>query len=180
PLFFTSNLSTPTQHDHHDLPSFPTRRSSDLFRTEPQAESGTKWIPENNPFGPDNAVWSLGHRNPQGLASLTIDGEEVLFSSEHGPFSDDEITVIRGGANCGHPLVIGYADGNYDGLSAAATDADSLPGPWNTTYPLIISETGNAHKLSGYQDPLWSFNPTINTTIRSITEQLRRGGKESP
>lgn len=150
------------------------------FRTEPQAESGTKWIPENNPFGPDNAVWSLGHRNPQGLASLTIDGEEVLFSSEHGPFSDDEINVIRGGANCGHPLVIGYADGNYDGLSAAATDADSLPGPWNTTYPLIISETGNAHKLSGYQDPLWSFNPTINTTIRSITEQLRRGGKESP
>ena len=148
------------------------------FHTEPTY--GNKWIPEDNPFGPANALWSLGHRNPQGLASFSINGEEVLFSSEHGPFSDDEINVIRPGINYGHPLIVGYADGNYDGLSAAATDADSLPGPWNTTYPLIISEKENAQKLSVYQDPLWSFSPSVNSTLKEITEQLRQGSEQSP
>lgn len=148
------------------------------FHTEPT--DGNNWIPRDNPFGPKNAIWSLGHRNPQGLASLLIKGQNLLVSSEHGPFSDDEVNIIQQGANYGHPLVIGYADGNYDGLSAGATEADSLPGPWNTTYPLITDETENARKLSSYQDPLWSFNPTEKATLRSIAEQLRQGGKESP
>src|SRR5690606_16793916 len=91
-----------------------------------------------------------------------------------------EINVIQRGSNYGHPLVIGYADGNYDGLSAAATDADNLPGPWNTTYPLIISEKENAQNLSGYQDPLWCFNPTVNSTLRKVASQLSQGGAESP
>jgi PQQ-dependent dehydrogenase (s-GDH family) len=148
------------------------------FRTEPLNDNN--WIPKDNPFGPGNAVWSLGHRNPQGLTSLSLNGEEILFSSEHGPFSDDEINIIKKGVNYGHPLIIGYADGNYDGLSAAATDADSLPGHWNTTYPLIKSEVENAQKLSPYQDPLWSFNPTANALLKPIAEQLRQGAKESP
>src|SRR5690606_25367892 len=62
----------------------------------------------------------------------------------------------------------------------AATDADSLPGHWNTTYPLIKSEVENAQKLAIYQDPLWSFNPTANTVLKPIAEQLRQGAKESP
>lgn len=147
------------------------------FHTEPKDGN---WIPEDNPFGPSNAVWSLGHRNPQGLASLLINGEEIIFSSEHGPFSDDEINIIKKGGNYGHPLIIGYADGNYDGLSAGATDADSLPGPWNTTYPLIKSEVENAQALTRYEDPVWSFNPTVNPVLRSIAEQLRNGSEESP
>lgn len=148
------------------------------FHTEPTNEN--QWIPQDNPFGSGNAVWSLGHRNPQGLASLSINGEYLLFSSEHGPFSDDEINIIQRGSNYGHPLVIGYADGNYDGLSAGSAEADSLPGPWNTTYPLITDETENARKLASYKDPIWSFNPTENATLRGIAEQLRQGGKESP
>lgn len=150
-----------------------------ILRFHTEAEGGN-WIPKDNPFGPDNAVWSLGHRNPQGLASLSIGGEEMLFSSEHGPFSDDEINTIRPGFNYGHPLIIGYADGNYDGLSAGATDADSLPGPWNTSYPLITSEKENSQKVAPYQDPIWSFNATANLTLKKIAEQLRQGGKESP
>lgn len=148
------------------------------FHTEPADE--TRWIPEDNPFGPNNAVWSIGHRNPQGLASLVINGQNVLFSSEHGPFSDDEINIIQPGSNYGHPLVVGYADGNYDGLSAGSTAADSLPGPWNTTYPLITDEVKVSKSLSSYQDPLWSFNPTENATLRSVAEQLRQGAGESP
>src|SRR5699024_4917273 len=36
-----------------------------ILRFHTEADDRTGWIPEDNPFGPDNAVWSLGHRNPQ-------------------------------------------------------------------------------------------------------------------
>ncbi len=64
-------------------------------------------IPEDNPFG--NAVWSLGHRNAQGL--VEINGK--IFISEHGPNTDDEINIIERGGNYGWPYVLGYCDGNY-------------------------------------------------------------------
>ena len=67
-------------------------------------------LPLDNPF-PDSPVYSLGHRNPQGLTWHPETG--TLFSSEHGPtgefglFSRDEINVIRKGGNYGWPLVLG-------------------------------------------------------------------------
>jgi aldose sugar dehydrogenase len=66
-------------------------------------------IPEDNPFG--NAVWSYGHRNPQGLA---WDSNGQLWSTEHGPSSalwpnccQDEINFIEKGKNYGWPDSIG-------------------------------------------------------------------------
>jgi quinoprotein glucose dehydrogenase len=67
-------------------------------------------VPADNPF-PGSAVWSLGHRNPQGLAWHPATGE--LFASEHGPSGEfglgghDEINVIVRGANYGWPRAIG-------------------------------------------------------------------------
>lgn len=63
-------------------------------------------VPPDNPF-PGSPVWSMGHRNIQGLA-FTPDG--ILFSSEHGDATDDEINIIRRGGNYGWPQVRGYAD----------------------------------------------------------------------
>ncbi|RYY25614.1 MAG: hypothetical protein EOO04_11725, partial [Chitinophagaceae bacterium] len=108
------------------------------FETEPldNATPAGSWIPKDNPFkGNKYPIWSLGHRNGQGLAKLIVQGKTKLYLAEHGPFSDDEINVIVKGGNYGHPLVIGYADGNYNGLAAGVTPTDSLPGKWNTTYP---------------------------------------------
>lgn len=63
-------------------------------------------IPSDNPFG--NAVWSYGHRNPQGIA---WDSERRLWSSEHGPSGaatgNDEINLIEKGANYGWPVIVG-------------------------------------------------------------------------
>jgi glucose/arabinose dehydrogenase len=58
-----------------------------------------------NPF--DNAVFSYGHRNPQGLAWR--DG--TLYVTEHGPDTDDEINVVRAGENYGWPEVRGSSGG---------------------------------------------------------------------
>jgi aldose sugar dehydrogenase len=62
-------------------------------------------IPSDNPFG--NAVWSYGHRNPQGLAFNSFG---LLIISEHGDASDDEVNLIRPGNNYGWPLVEGRCD----------------------------------------------------------------------
>src|SRR5690606_26703611 len=62
--------------------------------------------PDDNPI-PGNAVWSRGHRNPQGLV-YAANGN--LYSSEHGPNNDDEVNLIVRGANYGWPDVNGFCD----------------------------------------------------------------------
>jgi len=57
-----------------------------------------------NPF--ENAVFSYGHRNPQGLAFL----DERLYGTEHGPDHDDEINRLDAGGNYGWPIVMGRSD----------------------------------------------------------------------
>jgi glucose/arabinose dehydrogenase len=59
-----------------------------------------------NPLG--NAVFSLGHRNPQGLVFHPATG--ALYASEHGPDSDDEVNLIERGRNYGWPEVAGFCD----------------------------------------------------------------------
>ena len=59
-----------------------------------------------NPFG--NEVFSLGHRNPQGLVFQP--GTGALYASEHGPNSDDEVNRIERGRNYGWPDVAGFCD----------------------------------------------------------------------
>lgn len=60
-------------------------------------------VPDDNPF-PRSPVYSLGHRNPQGLA---WSGEGRLFAAEHGSSAHDEVNEIRPGANYGWPEVRG-------------------------------------------------------------------------
>jgi glucose/arabinose dehydrogenase len=63
-------------------------------------------IPGDNPF-PGNPVWSYGHRNAQGLF-MAENG--ILYSSEHGPSTDDEFNIIEAGRNYGWPNVHGFCD----------------------------------------------------------------------
>ncbi|MET9421042.1 PQQ-dependent sugar dehydrogenase [Streptomyces sp. NPDC006540] len=59
-------------------------------------------IPADNPFG--NAVWSLGHRNPQGL---DFDSQGRLWQAEFGNSVMDEVNLIRKGGNYGWPACEG-------------------------------------------------------------------------
>ena len=61
-------------------------------------------IPASNPFS-GSPVYSLGHRNPQGLAWHPVTGK--LYSAEHGQSAHDEINLIEPGANYGWPLIEG-------------------------------------------------------------------------
>ena len=65
-------------------------------------------IPADNPTA-GSAVWSLGHRNAQGIAWQPGTGR--LFATEHGPSGfdgpggGDEVNIISKGANFGWPVV---------------------------------------------------------------------------
>lgn len=59
----------------------------------------------DNPF--DNEVYSLGHRNVQGLA---FDDRGRLWASEFGDKGADEINLIEAGGNYGWPVVEGEGD----------------------------------------------------------------------
>ena len=61
-------------------------------------------IPSDNLYG--NAVWTVGHRNAQGLTFAM----GRLYSSEHGETTDDEINIIERGRNYGWPFVEGFCD----------------------------------------------------------------------
>ncbi|RDV15541.1 hypothetical protein DXT99_08615 [Pontibacter diazotrophicus] len=156
------------------------------FNLEPDNDTSTydKWIPGDNPFNAarQSAVWSYGHRNAQGLAYAVVGNTGNLYTAEHGPFGDDEINIIRKGKNYGHPLVIGYNDGNYNGLAAGVTAHSSLPGKWNTMYPYIETEEANVKAIGteNYQGPVHSFYPTSNTFLRSVLTRARQDEEEKP
>ena len=65
-------------------------------------------IPKDNPVinGVKSHIYTYGHRNAQGL--VFVDGN--LFSTEHGPSSDDELNLLEAGGNYGWPNVEGYKD----------------------------------------------------------------------
>ena len=61
--------------------------------------------PPDNPFAgtPDARpeIWTLGHRNPQGLV---MDDEGRVYLHEHGPRGGDELNLIEPGKNYGWPV----------------------------------------------------------------------------
>jgi glucose/arabinose dehydrogenase len=71
-------------------------------------------VPADNPFadrgGVTAQIWSLGHRNPLGLA---FDSAGRLWDVEMGPMGGDELNLVVRGANYGYPIV---SNGDhYDG-----------------------------------------------------------------
>lgn len=70
-------------------------------------------IPEDNPYD-GSYIYSLGHRNPQGLAWHPETGH--LFITDHGPSGEDglhgrdRLKVIKPGGNYGWPNKIGYME----------------------------------------------------------------------
>jgi PQQ-dependent dehydrogenase (s-GDH family) len=79
------------------------------------------WVPDDNPFfdgapiTPKDYVFTLGHRNAQGLAWGNVSGSHILYSTEQMDRTDDEINMIQSGMNYGWDQVSGYCDGNVNG-----------------------------------------------------------------
>jgi glucose/arabinose dehydrogenase len=82
----------------------------------------------------ERQVWTLGHRNVQGLAVRP--GSAQVFSVEHGPTRDDEVNLLREGGNYGWDPGGG---GSYD-ESVPMTDPDipgAIPAVWSSGNPTL-------------------------------------------
>jgi glucose/arabinose dehydrogenase len=92
-----------------------------ILRMTPDGE-----VPSDNPF-PDSYVWSLGHRNVQGLA---FDTQGRLWASEFGQNTFDELNLIEPGANYGWPEIegAGGAPRYVDPIATWSTDEASPSG----------------------------------------------------
>jgi aldose sugar dehydrogenase len=143
-------------------------------------------IPSDNPMlnGVTSHVFSLGHRNAQGLI-FSQDGK--LYSSEHGPKVDDEINLIQSGKNYGWPEISGYYDdfgyeycdwsssiancGNWGNNNACPNDVTSLPEttsgmPLNFSAPLgTLNSTTNIEPSGS-----WFTWPTVGPSSIDIYE----------
>lgn len=85
-------------------------------------------IPADNPV-PGNPYWTFGHRNPQGL----VFANGILYSSEHGPSTDDEVNIIEKGRNYGWPDVAGYCDGTSEQPFCLANSVKEPIRTWTPT-----------------------------------------------
>ena len=104
-------------------------------------------IPDDNPFFNSDiskkAIWSYGHRNPQGIVNGFNDDE--IWIHEHGPRGGDEINIIKYPKTNGNP----FRERNYGWPKA--------------TYGINYSgsEITKNKTLDGVTDPYYYWTPSI-------------------
>ena len=112
-------------------------------------------VPDDNPFG--SAVYSLGHRNAQGIA---FSPSGLVLAAEHGTDVNDEVNVIVTGGNYGYPCFTGASDPGPipDGCGAAT---DYLAPAWTSGSSTLA--TSGATFLIGPDWGDWDGDLVVST-----------------
>ncbi|MCF2501298.1 PQQ-dependent sugar dehydrogenase [Dyadobacter chenhuakuii] len=171
-----------------------TGERSDMV-TRPQSQSLTSGLGKivrittdgrpaaDNPFAvQSNArpeIWSLGHRNPQGLAIHPTTGD--LWQSEHGPRGGDEINRVQAGGNYGWPTITYGLEYSGQPVGAGIQQRDGLLQPAYYWDP-VISPSGMTF-FSGNSIPEWENNLFVGALsgmhiARLVIENNRIVGEE--
>ena len=128
-------------------------------------------IPDDNPFidTPDarKAIYSYGHRNPQGMVYNKYTNK--IWTHEHGPMGGDEINIINPGKNYGWPLIT-YGI-NYSGT--IITDKKEMEGMEQPLYYWVpsIAPSGMAFSNSDIY-PEWKNNLFVGSLKFQYVEML--------
>ncbi|MCK0130855.1 PQQ-dependent sugar dehydrogenase [Flavobacteriaceae bacterium F08102] len=128
-------------------------------------------IPKDNPFvnvpNAKKAIYSYGHRNPQGMIVHPVTG--AIWTHEHGPRGGDEINIIQKGKNYGWPK-ISYGI-NYSGTPF--TEHTALPGMEQPFFYWVpsIAPSGMA-MVSSDKYPSWKGNLLVGSLKFQYLERL--------
>ncbi|MDZ4363771.1 PQQ-dependent sugar dehydrogenase [Brevundimonas sp.] len=140
-------------------------------------------VPQDNPFvGRDGAlpeIWSLGHRNVQGVAIQP--GTGAIWTVEHGTRGGDEINLDKAGANYGWPDVaygVEYRGGAINGGLTAREGTEQPVYYWD---PVIAP--GGMTFYEGAMFPGWRGNLLVaglkdKQLARLVLENDRVVGEE--
>ena len=106
-------------------------------------------IPSDNPIA-GNPLWSFGHRNPQGL----VFANNKLYSSEHGPDTDDEINIIEKGRNYGWPSVRGFCNESGEQSFCSVNNVKEPIKSWTPTAAVSGMDYYNKNLIPEWQNSL--------------------------
>lgn len=124
-------------------------------------------------------LYTIGHRNPQGLAIHPVTGE--VWQGEHGPRGGDEINRLQPGANYGWPTITYGIEYSGQTIGAGIQQQDGLTQPSYYWDP-VVSPSGMTF-YKGRQIPEWENNLFIGSLsgmhiIRLVIENNRVVGEE--
>jgi len=124
-------------------------------------------------------LYSVGHRNPQGLAIHPTTGD--LWQSEHGPRGGDELNHIRAGANYGWPTItygIEYSGQPIGGTIQQSTGLEQPVYYWDP----VVSPSGmtfyTSNRVSGWQNNLFISSLSATHIVRLVIDNNRVLGEE--
>lgn len=128
-------------------------------------------IPDDNPFNTTansrKAIYSFGHRNPQGMITHPDTGQ--IWVHEHGPRGGDEINIVKAGKNYGWPLIT-YGI-NYSGTPITdSTEKEGMEQPLYYWLP-SIAPSGMAFSTSDVY-PNWKNNLFVGSLRFEYLERL--------
>ena len=128
-------------------------------------------IPKDNPFitkeNARKAIYSYGHRNPQGM--VFDKRTKKIWANEHGPRGGDEINIIKRGKNYGWPIIT-YGI-NYSGTMI--TDKTKMDGMEQPLYFWVpsIAPSGMAFSTSNIY-PKWKNSLFVGSLKFEYLERL--------
>ncbi|MEQ1799152.1 MAG: PQQ-dependent sugar dehydrogenase [Lacibacter sp.] len=130
-------------------------------------------IPADNPVA-GNPYWSIGHRNPQGL----VFANNILYSSEHGPSTDDEVNMIEKGRNYGWPAVRGFCNESAEQTFCNANNVKEPLKAWTPTTAACGLDYYNNNLIPQWKNSLLMvalkdaklYQIKLNSSYNSITE----------
>jgi glucose/arabinose dehydrogenase len=128
-------------------------------------------IPSDNPFfnspNAKKAIYSYGHRNPQGMFKHPITGK--IWTNEHGPRGGDEINIIKKGKNYGWPKIT-YGI-NYSGTTI--TKNKSLPNMEQPLYYWLPSIAPSSFEyISSDVYPNWKGSLLAGALVFKYIERI--------
>ena len=143
-----------------------TRDCGKIYRLHPDGR-----IPADNPFvnttNAREAIYSYGHRNPQGMVKHPETG--AIWIHEHGPRGGDEINIIQAGKNYGWPKASHGV--NYSGTKF--TEHTTLPGMESPLFHWTpsIAPSGMAFVTSN-RYPKWKGSLLVGSLKFQYLERL--------
>ena len=133
-------------------------------RDNPLIEKSDNWL-SDTPL--KTAIYSYGHRNPQGMVIHPVTGE--IWEHEHGPQGGDEINIIKKGDNYGWPEIT-YGI-NYSGtIITNKTSAPHMKQPFYYWTP-SIAPCGMAFSTSNIYEG-WKGNLFVGSLKFQYLERL--------
>ena len=112
-----------------------------ILRLEPDGS-----VPRDNPFA-GSPAFTIGHRNSFGLCLDPRTGD--VWETENGPDVDDEVNVLRAGANYGWPEVTGNSGGRFEDPVAIFPSPEALTGcaVWRGDLWFGAANTGVVYRM---------------------------------